>query len=146
MIREATVENAPEINAIINDDSCLPWITPGECTLLDCTDAMQDADNLFLVDGDIAFTFRRTQPGIYEVHVMALPVARGRGALKAASDALKWVFEKTDAQIILGSIFVENKAARSYSRLMGFDIAGEASGSEVSFLTKAAWKKESECL
>ena len=66
--------------------------------------------------------------------------------LGADDEVGRWVFEKTDAQIILGSIFVENKAARSYSRLMGFDIAGEASGSEVSFLTKAAWKKEVECL
>jgi hypothetical protein len=70
------------------------------------------------------------EPGIYEVHTNFLSTHRGRYAMKAAMQAARWMFTRTDCMTILTKVPASNRAAAMFTA---------AAGGEKQFERKAIW-------
>jgi hypothetical protein len=57
---------------------------------------------------------------VLEAHMFYRPVGRGREALHAARTGLSYAFEVMDASVVFGRIPVEDRAARLFTRIIGF--------------------------
>lgn len=113
MIPEFTVERefgAGRLNAVVNHPGVRPWVGAGSHPL-DLTSVVSDQDNVLLMGQGGGLLFIRYAPGIYEVHTQFIPEARGRAAIEATNDALRWMFTKTDAVEILTKVPDRNKGA-----------------------------------
>jgi hypothetical protein len=85
-----------------------------------------DTDNyVFLLDGDCAAIFEWSAPGVFQVHTMSLPGSRGKGVIEAGRRMVGWMREHMSARMIWGLTPRDNRAARSFNRLMGAKVVGE---------------------
>ena len=80
------------------------------------------------VDGVVFLLTVKTMT-ITEIHMMVLPHKRGKVAVKAAHDAMKWYFEGSTCEKLVGMVPVYNKAALKFADWVGFEIEGTCKNS-----------------
>lgn len=115
-------------NAIANDPSVLPWVAQKGVAGLDLAPVLDDPRNVgFLYDG-CCFVAHWLEPGLYEVHSMALPSARGPLVAEAARASIAHMFMATDAMELCTRVVRGNLAADALTRRMGFALRFEREG------------------
>jgi len=77
--------------------------------------------NVLLMTEGGGFLFTQQEPCIYEVHSQFLPEHRGSNVLKAAADAARWMFTRTDCTEILSKVPDGNVAAAAFAKAMKWE-------------------------
>jgi hypothetical protein len=112
--------DASEYQRIANDPSVLPFIAPKGIDEIDLTAFFEEPKNLGFMYRDCAFLVHWLEPGVYEVHSMALPNVRGRYVYEAASTSIRYMFFATDAMELLTKVVDGNVAATALARKVRF--------------------------
>ena len=110
-------------NAIARHPEVLPWLGfPPEIASPDYTATVNDPNNYaFLTRGrDGCLIFVRAAPGLYHVHTMAMPTARGAPMVRLTRDALAFMFLNTDCHEITTMVPDDNPAAAWLATKNGF--------------------------
>lgn len=139
--------SAERINAVANHPDVRPWI--GGDGVLDLTPLVADLRNVLLTNDAGGVLFQLLEPGLYEAHTLFLPEGRGRTAVEAVQDALRWMFTRTDAVEIGTKVPDGNKGAlglvraihgeKRFHRDAAILIGGEAIGVGYYALPIMAW-------
>lgn len=111
--------DAAEINAILNDPSVLPFVGLPGMGHLDMTPVIADRRNVVLMAEGGGLIFHHQGDGQFEVHTQFLPSWRGRHALRAATEAVSWMFAETDCRLITTKVPDGNYAAGALARRVG---------------------------
>lgn len=119
MIREATPE---EVNAVANHPDVYAGLMLGaihpQCAL-DYEGPMDSHLVTALTDGNgFCALFQWTSPGCYEVHIMAVPEARGAGMMRASREMLAEM-KRRGAKRVWGQPSLHNRPAQMFVRRMG---------------------------
>lgn len=110
--------DATFLNEVANHPDVRPWL--GGEGVLDLTPAALDPNSILLEATGGGWLLHPIMPGVYELHTMFLPRARGRAYFAAAREALRWVFTHTDALEIVTKCPDDNGAARMAASIVGF--------------------------
>jgi hypothetical protein len=129
MIRRET--DARHLNAVANHPAVLPFVSlPGQ-DAIDLAPVVADRRNIALACEGGGFVCVWQEPGIYEVHSLFLPEARGVGARAAAREAIHGMFLQGDAMELLTKVPVGNVRAEALARRCGFRLDFEREGAWV---------------
>ena len=113
--------DAKDINAVLNSAEVFNWVAGPNDTVLDAGPLLEDHRNILLTPGNhmggLIFVF--CEPGIYEVHNNWLSIARGQYAHCATLAALRWMFTRTEAMMILTRVPAFNRPAAQLAAAVG---------------------------
>lgn len=112
--------DASEINEVINHPEVFPWVKIDGMNHVDLTDLVNDRRNYLLMDEGGGFFFHRIEKGVYEVHTQFIP-GKNQNILDTAVNAVRWMFEHTDAAEIYTEVPQDNIRARKLTRRTGFE-------------------------
>ena len=107
LVRVADAADAPFVSAIAG---------------IDASEFMKKATTLVSDHG--FFFLEPITSSVLEAHMAFLPEGRGREALHAARQGLNYAFEQLGALVVFGRIPVEDRAARLFTRTIGFKSDG----------------------
>ena len=113
--------DASEINLVLNHPdvhSQVSYFTP--IGGLDAQPLLDDPRNVLLTTKGGGVLFAYQGGGVYDAHIQFLPGFRGKNALNAARDAVKWLFTHTDAVAITARIPVYARGSEYIARAVGF--------------------------
>jgi hypothetical protein len=130
---------AEHVNAILNDPSVRPFVGMQEIGDLDFGALVSDLRNYLLMADGGGFFLGAQGDGVYEVHSQFLPEARGKTAVLAAADGLRYMFVRTDAVEIVTFVPRGNVAALALTRRMGMRPALGACGGEFHRIRIEEW-------
>lgn len=102
-IRIATQEDVPFVSHLLG---------------VDAGDFMARAHTLLTEFG--GFFLEPITKSVFEAHMFFVPEGRGSHALKAAREGLRCAFTDLGALVVFGRIPVEDRAARLFTRKIGF--------------------------
>lgn len=126
---------ADAFNVIANDPRVRPWL--GGTEPLDLSGILADVFSFgFLTDClQGGYVYRKLADGLYEVHTLSLPEARGEPMRTAATESLARMFTETDALEVVTLVPRPNRLAAIWAtragfrevfcRKAGFDLNGE---------------------
>lgn len=103
LMRVATMADAPWVSAVVGTDA---------------TEFMARVTTLVSDHG--GFFLEPITSSVLEAHMFYLPEGRGKEALHAARAGLGYAFDMLGASVIFGRIPVEDRAARLFTRIIGF--------------------------
>lgn len=133
--------SADLLNDVANDPEVRSFL--GGAGSVDVSALLSDPNNIALVDEVGGFVMIRQEPGLYDCHTLYPPEARGKHALQAARDVLRWMFTRTDATALSGLFPASNARVESFGKLLGFQMVHErltALGTtQCGFLTLEKW-------
>lgn len=107
---------ADSLNLVVNDPSVYPWVRGTMTGYLDLAPLVRNRNNILLMGEHGGVLLLQHQPGLYEVHTQVLPAGRGQWTLDMATEALHWMFTKTDAIEIVSRVPKGNLGARALAK------------------------------
>lgn len=110
-------KSAVLVNEIINHPSVHPWVCGPITGPLDVAESIEDGSYIALFGAHGGFLFWNVGFGIYDAHSAVLPDGRGKWALDAAREALKWMFANGALEIMM-SVPKGNIAVRALVRTL----------------------------
>lgn len=110
--------SADHVNQIVNHPSIHPWVCGPTEEPLDLTGPIESGNYIALFGEHGGFLFYRVSDGIYDAHSAVLPSGRGKWAIRAARDALHWIFEREQAREVLMAVPHGNVAVRALVRIL----------------------------
>lgn len=116
--------NAEQINAIVNDPSIYPLVRGTHEGPLDLTGLAADPRHVALTGQHGMALFLNCQPGLYEMHIAALPMGRGSWAVEMAHSAVHWLFAHTDAVEVWMRAPQADAMARPLAQALGATFEG----------------------
>lgn len=122
--------SAEAINAVINHPDVRPWVGTPDQGYIDVAPVVANLNNVLLMAEGGGFLFVQMELGIYEVHSQFVPEHRGPNVTRAAHDAQRWMFTRSDCVEIRTKVPHGNIAAAGLAKRMGF---------ELQFSREAAW-------
>lgn len=122
MIREATIEDIPRVNAILNSFHVIDGASMGTYNRMDATHVL-DAGGVILMNEFGGFLLVPVETDIYEAHMFFLKEGRGKAAITAAQEGLRIMFDKY-ATKITARIPLRDRASRRLTRYIGFKSIG----------------------
>jgi len=126
--------DASRINEIVNHPQVRPWLTEaGVNSEIDLSRLIANQDNVLLMIDGGGILFHWQEPGVYEAHTQFLPSVRGRSALAATRDSIRWMFTRTDCMEILSKVPVHNKGAEVWAQLSGASLDFERQDAWISW-------------
>jgi hypothetical protein len=114
--------DAKRLDEIANDPAIYPWIQGPHRGPFRLHRLAADPNNVVLIGRHGAVWFQRHQPALYEQHTMVLPEGRGPWARHAMWAAFHWMFTRTDALEIVTKVPVDNLAALTAARMLGYEL------------------------
>jgi len=114
--------NVEAFNRIANHPSVLPYVVQKGQHDLDFADFFLNPRNIGFLGSNCAFIAHYLDAGMYEVHSMALPEARGRTVLLAATEAINFMFLSTPCMELLTRVVAGNVAADALAKAVGFHL------------------------
>lgn len=121
-LRELSVirqTDATQINAVANHRDILPFVA-GVADAIDLGEALSNRDNVLLMADETGGQFYiKSEPGVYEVHTLFLPEARGKHVIDVVTDAVHYMFTRTDCVEIVTRVPDGNVAAAALTRRFG---------------------------
>ncbi len=102
-LRVGTTEDAPFVSALIGQDA--------SAYMARVTTLISDHGFFFL---------EPITSAVLEAHMQFDKPGRGKEALHAARAGLRYAFDTMEAKVVFGRIPVEDRAARLFTRLIGF--------------------------
>lgn len=137
------------VNAVINHETVRPWIAGPLDGYLDLSGLIESRALIALFGIHGGFLFYPIGRGIYDAHSAVLPAGRGRWALRAAREALDWIFNH-EAEEVMMSVPHGNDAVRGLVRLLkakrrgtiedGWWLAGRLVSIDVYSVLKDEWQ------
>lgn len=123
------VEDAEQVNLILNDRSVRPHIGGNGNTYVDATVFCEDENSYVFLCSDengigACFIFTKITTIIYDGHIAALPHFRGKRMMKATRLVFDYMLSRSDCHKITGRIPVTNKSANAFVSRIGFDHEG----------------------
>lgn len=119
MIRRT--HNADFLNKVANHPDVRPYLGhPDSTESLDLTPLVVNPANIALEADGGGWILQALLPGVYELHTLFLPEARGKAYMRQAREALRYMFTATDALEILTKCPDDNPGARMAATLVGF--------------------------
>lgn len=113
--------SATFLNAVANHPEVRPFLGGMENPVLDLSPLVEDPRCICLeVSGAGGWVLQPILAGVYELHTIFLPEARGRAYFEQARQAVRMVFCKTDCLEIVTKCPDDNGPARMAAKLMGF--------------------------
>lgn len=139
------------LNGIVNHPDIYPYVHGEIEGPIDMAPAIENHDNIVMrsPDGKGGWLFHGLGNGIYECHSQFLPEGRGPHVVGLAHETLDYMFDKTDAEIILARCPMNNEPVIKLTKACGFKyigtwgdwtINGEPVPTERYQLTKETWK------
>ena len=129
------------LNDVANDPAVRSFL--GGDGLVDVSALLSDANNIALVDDVGGFVMIRQEAGLYDCHTLYPPEARGKHALQAGKDVLRWMFTRTDATALSGVFPASNQRVEGFGKLLGFQMVHERlthlGTAQCGFLTLEKW-------
>lgn len=122
-MREATPEDIPKINDILNAASVIDGASMGTYAWMDAGVVLEQG-GVVLTNDVGGFLLIPVYPREYEAHMFFLPEGRGKAAISAAKEGLEIMF-KNGAKRILARIPMYDRASRILTRMMGFKATGK---------------------
>lgn len=119
---------AGDINPILNDPSVFPAISIPGVETLDATALVANPLNVLMMSEGGGIIFVKQEPHIYEVHTNFLPKFRGRHAIRASLAAYRWMFCRTDCELLQTRVPAFNKGAELFCKLVGARLEFERKG------------------
>lgn len=104
------------VNAVSNHPSIFPHISGGREGPLDCSEFVEDKNNVFLAGEHGLAIFHWRNPGCYEMHYRVLPSGRGKWSLGFALGCLTWMFSHPDVLALGCRVPRGNYASRALVR------------------------------
>ncbi len=101
------------INSVINDPSVKDGAEVKD--IADVTSLVENLNNFVLVTEFGGFVVIKKMAGIYECHTQFLPAGRGKHAVDAVNESLRYMFLRTDCIRIVTKVHVENKAVQHFT-------------------------------
>lgn len=139
------------VNLVINDESVYPWVCGPVKGRLDLSEPIESGNYIALMGIYGGFLFWHISDGIYDAHSAVLPQGRGKWAIRAAKEALKWMFSEADAREIMMVVPQGNVAVHALVRMLkakktgnlenGWWIEGKQVPCAVYSMTKTDWEK-----
>lgn len=111
IIRVADEHDAPFVSALVGTDAA---------------EYMQRVTTLVTPNG--FFFLEPVTSSILEAHMAFYPEGRGKEALRGAHEGLLYAFTELNALVVFGRIPVEDRAARLFTRMIGFTSCGVRPG------------------
>lgn len=111
--------NPEALNALANHPDIRPFIGGPEGEL-DLTSVVLNPANVVLMGEGVIWVLSPIEAGVFELHSMAYPDARGRAYFRQAKEALRWVFTRTDCSEIVTKCPDDNPRARMAAVMTGF--------------------------
>jgi len=112
--------NAAFLNEVANHDDVRPFLGGG-AEPLDLGPLLSNPAVVALeVMGDGGWLLQPSLPGVYELHTLFMPHARGKSYFAAAREAMRWMFTNTDCLEIITKCPDDNPGARMAASVMGF--------------------------
>lgn len=105
-------------NDLINHPSIYPWVCGPMMGPLDIAPAILTGNYVALLGEHGGFLFYHISEKIYDAHSAVLPSGRGKWALRAAKDALWWMFEREKAREIMMTVPQGNIAVRALVKIV----------------------------
>jgi hypothetical protein len=124
-VRRATIADAEQISAIVNDPGIRAYIGGDGESHYDPTPLLEDENSFLLFDEGGGQFFDFKGPGIFEAHSFYL--VRGKEALSRGREAVALMFDEYGAEMIWRATPLDNKRARWFNRQLGFRSLGEIS-------------------
>jgi hypothetical protein len=115
----ARTMDAAFLNEVANHPEVRPWLG-GEEGPLNLTPVVENPSNIALVTEGGGFVLVALMPGVYELHTLFLPTARGAPFFAAASEMFRFMFAETDCLEILTKCPDDNGPARIAAGRVGF--------------------------
>lgn len=115
---------------IANDPAVLPFVVPYGVDRVELEPFFDNPDNIGFLYNDCGFLVHCLEPGVYEVHSLALPHVRGGYVFAAATASIRFMFLATGAMELLTRVPHGNVAATALTRKVGF---------EHEFMRRNAW-------
>jgi len=111
--------SADFFNSVANTPGVREFLGQGD-DQLDLEPIIKSPSNFcFQAEGG-GFVCHQHEPGIYEVHSMFLPEARGTGVAHAMRDSMAYMFLQTDCVELVTRVPETNRAAKVLARIGGF--------------------------
>lgn len=107
------------LTSVANHPDVRPYIGPGD-EALDLTQIISNPSNIALEAEGGGWVLVNLLPGVYELHTLFLPEARGKAYFRAAREALRWLFTTTDCLEVLTRCPDDNPGARMAASMVGF--------------------------
>lgn len=120
--------DATFLNRVANDPSVRPHV--GGVGELDLREQVARLANHALTNASGGFLFEYHEPGRYELHTLFLPAGRGASVLRAAAEAFRYMFTRTDCVEIVTKVPASNAPA---------DFMARRAGLQPIFQREAAW-------
>lgn len=113
--------NATFLNEVANHPEVRPFLGAPENPILDLSPLVEDPRCICLeVPGEGGWVLQPIMSGVYELHTLFLPEARGKAYFKNAKEAVRRIFTETDCLEIVTKCPDDNGGARMAARIMGF--------------------------
>lgn len=117
--------DATFLNEVVNHAEVRPWLGTDRVSRIELAPLLADSGNIALVNEHGGFVFVQRKPDCYEVHTQFLPEGRGRSAIMAAREAVRYVFQRAFAKVVTTDVPEDNLAALGLALKTGFVITGE---------------------
>lgn len=105
---------------IANDPAVMPFIVPHGVEKVELQPFFDNPENIGFLYNDCGFLVHCLEPGVYEVHSLALPHVRGPYVFAAATASIRFMFLATGAMELLTRVPHGNIAATALTRKVGF--------------------------
>lgn len=105
-------------NNIANHAEVRPWL--GGRGPLDFSAIVGDPSNVCLLGDGIGFMAHKLSDGLYEVHTLALPHARGANAFECGREGMRYMFAATDCVELVTKCPDGNRGAMALACAAGF--------------------------
>lgn len=107
------------LNEVANLPEVRPWVGAGDDTL-DVTVLLQNPANYALVTDKGGFMLVALLPGVFELHTLFPPDARGKSFFAAAREMFRYMFTQTPCLEIITKCPDDNAGARMAAATVGF--------------------------
>ena len=144
--RRATIEDVPEINAVLNDADARRGMSafPEGVEWLDAGPTFGSMSYFLFLGGFVLFVPMSEQSRVWEGHVAALRGYRGENALDVAASAVDQMFKSGDARHIIANVSERRRDLRAIMRALGFSKSSTTPGLYIKSLCD--WKEDQRCL
>lgn len=132
------VFDASFLNTVANHPTVRPFIG-GKAQVLDLSILVDDPENYALAFDHGGFVAVKKSAGVYDFHTLFLPCGRGAAVLKAAREALAFMFGETDCRELVTTVPKDNKVAAIMATAMRMTKAASDEVASQFVLTKDQW-------
>lgn len=145
MVRLATREDIPEIQAILDEPSVKEGALLPSVSRLDATVFFESCKMIYMAPGG-CFALVYLSPFQVDAHTLFRPAYRGKRAFRAAMEAIEQIFTTTDTLEIFTQVHKQNRPVQMFTGSVGFTRLMEEGDFIFYHLTLSDWLAQAKGL